>query len=398
MSQPPRDQRDGQRQRRQQVPRREPEAEHRGGQEGGHDQLGAQRGGAEARGHLDPPDPGNGAREPVAQRAPQPPEAGEGECEHRRPAQQSVLAVEEERHQAIAALEVAAREGGVGGALAGDLGRVGRRPAVERLADSDEQRHAEQRQLDRADGERAPAGPPQSAARDHADHQARQDELGAEPGEGPEQGEAAEGGAPARPSVEPDGEQRGAGERGAGGQLGVDGAPVGQEGRAEADRQRGPDRPGIRHDPQGQPVGEHERQSCDGGEEELDAVGAAGRVGRQDEERKADPVRLVEATLGLLAVPVERVGVEICVGALGVLVRDVGVPVLHERLRCEQVVRLVAAVVGVAEGVEADGGRVDAEEEQPEGERAPHGPSAPLSTPARGRSPSAAPRRCPRRS
>ena len=63
----------------QQVPRREPEAEHGGGEEGGHQQLGAEHGGAEAGGELDLAHVGHGAREAVAAQAPEPPEPGEGE-------------------------------------------------------------------------------------------------------------------------------------------------------------------------------------------------------------------------------------------------------------------------------------------------------------------------------
>jgi hypothetical protein len=395
--QPPRDQGHGQRQRRQDVPRREPEAEHGGREEGRDHELRAERGSAQPRGELDLPDPGHGARQPVAQRAPQPPEPGEGEGEHRRPAQQAVLAVEEQGDQAVHAVEVAARERGVGGALPGDLRRVGRRTAVEGLVEAHVQRDAEERQLHGADRERAPAGPPQRPGGERPDHEARQHELRAEPGKRPEQGEAGEGVAPARPPVEPEREQRGAGERRAGAQLGVDRARVGEERWAQPNRDRGPDRPGIGRHVEREPVGERHREGGDRGEEELHALLASHRVGRQDEEREADPVGLVEAPLGLLAVALELVGIEAPVSALGVLVPHVHVAVVHERLRSEQVVRLVSAVVRVAEGVEAERGRVGAEQDQPEGERAPH-ERRPLSSRARGRSPSAAPRPCPRRS
>jgi hypothetical protein len=87
-------------------------------------------------------------------------------------------------------------------------------------------------------------------------------------------------------------------------------------------------------------------------------------------------VRLVEAPLGLLAVLVEVVWIEVLVGALGVLVLDVDVAVLEKRFGGQQVVRFVAPVLGVAERVEPDGRRVDAEEEQPEGEGAPQTSSA----------------------
>jgi hypothetical protein len=87
-------------------------------------------------------------------------------------------------------------------------------------------------------------------------------------------------------------------------------------------------------------------------------------------------VGLVQPPLGLLAVPIELVGIEVLVGACGVLVPDVDVAIVEERLGREQVMGLIAAVVGVPEGVEADRGRVDPEQEQPEGEGAPQTSSA----------------------
>jgi hypothetical protein len=349
-----------------------PEAEHGGREQRGHHQLGAERRRAEAGGQLDLPEPRDRTRQPVALGAPQPPEAGEGERKQRRPAQQAVLAVDEEGYQPVGAVEVATRKRGVGGALALDVGRVGGGAAVEGLVDADEQRHAEQRQLDRAHRERAPARPPQGAGGEGADHHARQHELGAQPGQRPEQREAAEGGAPARPGVEADRQQRGACQRRAGGQLGIDGAAVGHERRAEADRQGGAHRPRVGDHAQGQPVGEGQRQRGDRREEELDPLCPCDCVRGQDEQRKADPVRLVQPPVGLLAVAVEVVGIEVVVGPRGVLVLDVHVAVVQQRLRRQQVVRLVTAVVGVAERVEAERGRVDAEQDEPEGEGAPH--------------------------
>jgi hypothetical protein len=87
-------------------------------------------------------------------------------------------------------------------------------------------------------------------------------------------------------------------------------------------------------------------------------------------------VRFVETPLGLLAVPVEVVRIEVRVGPRGVLIPDVDVAVVQQRLRGEQVMRLVTPVVRVAERIEAERGRVDAEQQQPEGEGAPQASSA----------------------
>ena len=56
-------------------------------------------------------------------------------------------------------------------------------------------------------------------------------------------------------------------------------------------------------------------------------------------------MRFVETPLGLLAVPVEVVRIEVRVGPRGVLIPDVDVAVVQQRLRGEQVMRLVTPVV-----------------------------------------------------
>jgi hypothetical protein len=209
----------------------EPEAEHGGREEGGNEQLRAERRRAQRRRELDLAQLRHGAGEPVAVGAPQPPEPREREQEDRRPAQQPVVPVDEESYQAVDALEVAAGEGRVGGRLARDVGRVRCGTAVKRLVHPHEDSDAEQRQLDRADGERATSCPPQGPGGHETDDQPGGHELGAEPGQEAEQGEAAERVQAARPRVEPDREQSRRGDRRARRELGIDGAPVGEERR-----------------------------------------------------------------------------------------------------------------------------------------------------------------------
>jgi hypothetical protein len=365
-------QRDRQRQTGEQVPRWKPEAEHRRRHERRHQQLSAQRGGAQRGRELDPADPRHSLGEPLAVRAPQPPQPGEGQREHRRPAQQPVLAVDEQRDQPVAALEIAAREGGLGRRFARRLGGVRRRPAVERLVERHEQRDGEQRELDRAHRQCPAPRPPESARRDQADQRARRHELRAQPRKGTEQREAQERLRAHDALAKPQREQRRPGQCRARGQLRVDGAPIGHERWAEPDTQRRAECPRVRCHTQREPVRQRHRQRRDRGEEQLDGLRAADGVGGRDQERKADPVRLVPPTLGLAAMRVQLVGVEAGVGALGVLVAHVHVAVVDDRLRRQQVVRLVAPVVGGTEGVQADGGRVDAEQQQPEGKGATH--------------------------
>jgi hypothetical protein len=354
------------------VPGREPEAEHRRRQEGGHEELHPERGGTHARGQLDVPDRRHRPRHPLASRAPQEPQPHEGEREHRCPAQEAVVAVEEQGHEPVGALEVAEREARIGGGLAGDVSRVGGGAAVDRLVDPHVQGDREERRLGPADRERAPPGSPQPARRDPTHHHTGGGELGAEPGQRAEHGEAQEGLAPSRPRVEPERHQPGTREQRPGAELGVDSGRVGQEGRREPHRQRRAERPGVGHHAQRHAVGERHAERGHEREEELHRLRATEREGRRDQQREPQPMRLVEPPVRRLAVLVEVVGVELVVGARGVLILDVHVPVVHERLRGQQVVRLVARVLGGPERVQPEGGRVDAEEEREEGSGPPH--------------------------
>jgi hypothetical protein len=93
-------------------------------------------------------------------------------------------------------------------------------------------------------------------------------------------------------------------------------------------------------------------------------VRAADVVGGRDQRGEARAVGLVQPAVGLWhPVPVERVGVELAIGARAVLVGHVEVAVRDERVRGEQVVGFVAGVVRAAEGVQADGRRVCGEED-----------------------------------
>ena len=84
-------------------------------------------------------------------------------------------------------------------------------------------------------------------------------------------------------------------------------------------------------------------------------------------------MRLVQLSVRLAAVGAELVRVEVRVRALVVLVEHVHVAVVDDRVGRQEVVRLVAAVIGAPERLESDRRGVDAEEEQPEGEGATHG-------------------------
>jgi hypothetical protein len=360
------------RQRGQQVARREPEAEHRRSEECRDQQLRAERSGAEAGCELDLANPGDRVRQPVAVRAPQQPEAAEREGEDRRPAQEAVVAIHEQRHQPVGALEVAGGEGGVRRGLSGRFRRVRGRAAVDGLVDRHEERHGEERYLHGADGESPPARPPDRQRRVRAHHHARGQELRAEPGERAEQQEAERRVAPRHARRQPHGEQRRAGERGGGGQLGVNGRAVGQQRRAQPYGQRRAERPRVGRHAQRQPVRERDRKRRQRSHEQLDRLRAPERVRGRDQGREAQPVRLVQPAIGLAPVRAQLVGVEAGVGALPVLVEHVHVAVVDDRVRREQVVRLVAAVIRARECVEPERCRVDAEQQQPEGEGATH--------------------------
>jgi len=85
-------------------------------------------------------------------------------------------------------------------------------------------------------------------------------------------------------------------------------------------------------------------------------------------------VDLVQEALGLAAVLVEGVGVVGLVRAGRVLVLQVDVVVLDDRLGGQQVVGLVARVLRAAEGVEPDRRGVDGEQQQSECDGAAHPP------------------------
>ena len=354
------------------MARREPEAEHGRRHECGHQQLRSERGGAEGRRHKAPANLGHRLGEPLAVRAPQPPEPSEGQHKHRSPAQQPVLAVDEQRYEPVDALQISARKVGLGAALPGRVGGIGRGAAVERLVEGHVEGHGEQRELHRPHSQRPAPRPPQLARGEGADQHARGDELGSQPRQRAEQREAHERLHANDARAEVQGQQRCARERGPRGELGVDGAAVGHEWRAEPDRERGAERPRVWCRSQREPVSERHRESGDRGEKQLHALHAADPMGRREQQWEADAVRLVQAALRRASVAVEVVRIELGVCAGGVLVEHVHVAVLDDRLGGQQIVRLVAAVIRGAERVQPKRGRVGGEQQQPEGEGATH--------------------------
>ena len=305
-------------------------------------------------------------------RVPQPPQPDERQGKHRRPAQQPVLAVEEESHQSIAALEVASRRAGVGCTVARTIRGVRRRAAVERLVEGHIEGNREQRELDGSHRQRPAPRTPERPHRHGADHHARGHELRAEPRQRAEQRKAGERVRPRHPLPEAQRQQRGARERRTRRELRIDGAAVCQERRAEPDGDGSAQRPRVGCHSQREPVRQRPRKRRDRREEELDGLRATDRVRGRDEQRKPDAVRLVQPALGRPAVATKLVRIEVGVRALRVLVPHVHIAVLDDRLGGQQIVRLIAAVVRGPEGAQAQRGGVGGEEQQPEGEGATH--------------------------
>jgi hypothetical protein len=249
---------------------------------------------------------------------------------------------------------------------------VRRRTAVDGLVERHVERHREERQLDDAHRQRPAPCPPQRSCRQRADHHPRRHELRAQPRQRAEQREAGEGVHARHPLAQPQRQQRRTRQRGARRRLRVHRAAVCEERRAESHGQRRAECPWIGHHPQREPVREHHREGGDGREEQLHGPGAADRVRGSYQQRKSDPVRLVQPAPGPAAVPPQLIRIEVGVRPRRVLVEHVHVPVVHDRLGREQVVRLVAAVVRPAEGVQPERGRIGGEQHQPEGERATH--------------------------
>ena len=206
----------------------------------------------------------------------------------------------------------------------------------------------------------------QPAGRQEADHHTGRHELRAEPGNDGEQAEAAERRPKRRALPEPQRQQRRPGQGGAGGELGVHGHAVGQERRRQPRRQCGAERPRVRRDPPRQQVRQRDGSRGDRRHEQLHRPGAPERERRRDQQRETGTVRLVQPPARERPVPVQLVGVEGLVLARVVVIEHVDVTVLDERVRRQQVVRLVAGVVGVPERVKAQRGGVGSEQDDPE--------------------------------
>jgi len=142
------------------VPGRKPEAEHGRCGEGRHEVLRGQGRKAEASGELRGVVPGQGGLEPLTPRAKEKPSAHRGEREHRRPAQQPVVAVDGQGHDAIGAVGDVGGTERVGGGLAGALGGVGGRPSVEPVVHEHVEHHARPEDLGPAEHQQ-PAVPAQ---------------------------------------------------------------------------------------------------------------------------------------------------------------------------------------------------------------------------------------------
>jgi hypothetical protein len=204
-----------------------------------------------------------------------------------------------------------------------------------------------------------------------ADHQPGNGKLRTKPRKRAEQGEAGEGLRPGGPLSHPQRQKRRAREACRARQLGIHGGAVREQRGREPAHKRGADRPRIRRYPQSEKVRQGARQRSDRRKEHLDRLGAADRERRGDQYRQADAVRLVERAVHRPPVAVEHVGIEGVVGAQAELVLHIEIAVVDERLRREQVVGLVAAVVRAAEGVKPERGHVRGEQDQPDERGAP---------------------------
>jgi len=206
------------------VPGREPEAEHGRRGEGRHEVLRDEGRQADAGGQLGGVVCG---LEPFATRAKEQPGSHRREREHRCPAQQPVLAVDGQGDDAVGAVDDVGGPDRVSGRLAAPLGGVGGRPAVEPVVHQHAEHHARPDDLGAAERKQAAVSAQEPARRRHADHRSGRHELRPQPGEQGKQGEAADGRSVRGPLLQPQREQRGAGEQGARRELGVDGGAVG---------------------------------------------------------------------------------------------------------------------------------------------------------------------------
>ena len=137
------------------MPGREPEAEHGRRGEGRHEVLRDEGAQAEAGGELHGVVPGQGGLEPLAARTEEQQGAHCGEREDRCPAQQPVVAVDGQGHDAVGAVgDVGGRER-VGGRLAGALGGIGGRTPVEPVVHHQVEHDARAKDLGSAERQQA---------------------------------------------------------------------------------------------------------------------------------------------------------------------------------------------------------------------------------------------------
>ena len=260
---------------------------------------------------------------------------------------------------------------------------------------------------------------------DAADDRGSGQELQPEPGHDGQARRARRGPAHARALARPQGEQR-RGRQRRRRQASRDTRRCRRPARGgQRDDKRGGGRPRIGHEAACQRGRQGERQGRERGDDQLRPGRSGERVARRDKQGEADLGGLRSPAVREPSGGREVALVEVLPGAGAVLVGQVDVAVGDDRLREQQAARFALAVVAGRPGSEPERARVDGEQDEPEDRRPSHRadqlpprglrprvlmmtlglrphvtgpPPAALKPPRPGRSPSAGPRPCPRRS
>ena len=250
----------------------------------------------------------------------------------------------------------------------------GRREAAEQLVvDRHEHHRREQQHLDDDEHGEAARAAAQPVHHRQRDDRARQRVRQPEPRQDRERDRRARDPADARQLAHAQRQQRRERQQRGGRQLGRDGRRVGERRRRQPAGERRRARPRLGHDAPRDRAAEANASAAIAAISSCTASGPPSAVGGRDQQREADPVRLVGLAVGQPAVALERVRVPVAVGARRVLVAQVDVAIADDRLGRQQVVGLVAAVLRRAERVQADRRGIRREQDEPDCGVAAHG-------------------------
>ena len=255
--------------------------------------------------------------------------------------------------------------------------RIRRQPPEQPAVDGDVDDDGEEHHLDRRDSRPCAAAPAQPAEQRGGDDRRREDRRRPDPRDGGEQ-RAAAGGRSARGRfAHAQREQRRARDERRARRRRADRRRGQHGGRREPDGERRAHRPRVRHEPPpergrcGEPAGGDQR------EEQLDGDRAAERVGGSEQQRERETLRLDQPPVDRQRRRGQPAAVERLPRRAAVLVGELEVSAVDDRLGREQDVGLAGAQVRAARRVQAEPGAVDREQHDEDDQRRAARPAPP---------------------